>query len=209
MTFGDELNQQYKGYTICGRAQAVHIGRGRYCAHASVLLTRPKVCVEVYRDYDRFLNFDNEDEAQIVGLFLAELAVDHFVPPPAYYLTPMNIGWAVDILRRAADECKTREIRRPKLYEALEFLEQTIEPKWLVKRYGRELSGAGATIGKKTRSVKLLRTATRGIQQACATLLLDKLNELAIHFRGNKSEIRPFALATRRRTASHSAVKKA
>jgi hypothetical protein len=74
MTFGDELNQQYKGYTICGRAQAVHIGRGRYCAHASVLLTRPKVCVEVYRDYDRFLNFDNEDEAQIVGLFLAELA---------------------------------------------------------------------------------------------------------------------------------------
>jgi hypothetical protein len=53
----------------------------------------------------------------------------------------MNIGWGVDILRRAADECKVREIRRPKLYEAIDFLEQVVEPKWLVKRYRHELSG--------------------------------------------------------------------
>ena len=127
MTFGDELNQQYKGYTISGRAESVHNGSGRYFAHASVLLIRPdKTCVQAYRDADHLFSFDNEDEAQIVGLFLAELAVDHFVPPPAYYLTPMNVGWAVDIVRRGADECKTREIGRPKLYEALDFLEQTV-----------------------------------------------------------------------------------
>ena len=75
-----------------------------------MLLTLPNmVCVEAYRDQDHLFIFDDEDEARLVGLFLAELAVDHFVPPPAYYLTPMNIGWAVDILRRAADECKKRD----------------------------------------------------------------------------------------------------
>jgi hypothetical protein len=172
--FGDSLQQQYKGYTIHGSAESVHNDSGLYFAHASVLLTLPNmVCVQAYRDQDPALIFDNEDEAQIVGLFLAELAVDHFVPPPAYYLTPMNIGWAVDILRRAADECKSREIRRPKLYEALDFLEQAIEPKWLVKRYRREA----------------LRMATRSIQQRCALLLVDKMNNLAFHFRKNKTEI--------------------
>jgi len=85
LTFGDELNQQYKGYTIAGSAESVHNGSGRYFAHASVLLIRPdKTCVQVYRDDNHLFTFDNEDEAQLVGLFLAELAVDHFTPPPAY-----------------------------------------------------------------------------------------------------------------------------
>jgi len=89
-----------------------------------VLLTLPNmVCIQAYRDQAQAFVFDNEDKAQIVGLFLAEVAVDHFLPWPAYYVTPMNIGRAVDILRRAADECKPREIRRPRLYEALDFLE--------------------------------------------------------------------------------------
>ena len=122
-------------------------------------------CVQAYRDQDQLFIFDDEDEAQLVGLFLAELAVDHFVPPPAYYLTPMNIGWAVDILRRAADECKTREIRRPKLYEALDFLEQTIEPTWLVKRYRRELSGIGTPIGKRTNSAKRCESRLEGFNK--------------------------------------------
>jgi hypothetical protein len=78
--FGDALQQQYKGYTICGSAKSVHIGSGRYWAHASVLLTRPNMtCVQAYSDQDQAFVFDNEDEAQIVGLFLAELAVDHFI----------------------------------------------------------------------------------------------------------------------------------
>ena len=78
MTFGDQLEQQYKGYTICGSAESVHNGSGRYFAHASVLLIRPdNTCVQAYRDDDHLFTFDDEDEAQIVGLFLAELAVDH------------------------------------------------------------------------------------------------------------------------------------
>ena len=76
-----------------------------------------------------------DDEARVVGLFLAELAVDHFVPPPAHYLTPMNIGWAVDILRRAADGSLLLCTHRPKLNEALDFLEKSVEPAWLVRRY--------------------------------------------------------------------------
>ena len=188
--FGDELQQQYKGYTICGSAESVHNDSGLYFAHASVLLIRPNnVCVEVNRYQDQLFVFDDEALAQQVGLFLAEIAVDHFVPPPAYYLTPMNIGWAVDILRRAADECKTREIRRPKLYEALDFLEQTIEPKWLVKRYRRELSGDRNTDRQKNRLREALRVATRGIQQSCAALLVEKMNEGAVRFRENKAEI--------------------
>jgi hypothetical protein len=188
--FGDSLRQQYRGYTICGSAESVHNDSGLYFAHASVLLTMPNmVCVQAYRDKDQTLVFDDEDEARIVGLFLAELAVDHFVPPPAYYLRPMNVGWAVDILRRAADECKTREIRRPKLYEALDFLEKSVEPAWLVKRYRRELSGDRTTNRQKDQLREALRVATRGIQQACAALLVDRLNELAVRFCENKAEI--------------------
>ena len=86
--FFDELQRQYKGYTISGSAESVHNDSGLYFAHASVLLTLPHmVCVEAYRDQDHLFRFDDEDEARVVGLFLAELAVDHFVPPPAYYLT--------------------------------------------------------------------------------------------------------------------------
>ena len=67
-------------YTIHGSAESVHNDSGLYFAHASVLLTRPDmVCIQAYRDQDQTFVFDNEDEAQIVGLFLAELAVDHFV----------------------------------------------------------------------------------------------------------------------------------
>ena len=44
-----------------------------------MLLTLPNmVCVEAYRDQDHLFRFDDEDEARLVGLFLAELAVDHF-----------------------------------------------------------------------------------------------------------------------------------
>jgi hypothetical protein len=165
----DRLQQQYKGYTICGSRRPVHNDRGGYFAHASVLLIKPNmVCVQAYRDEDHLFRFDDEDEARLVGLFLAELAVDHFVPPPAYYLTPMNMAWAVDILRRTADEYKIREILRPKLYEALDFLEKSVEPTWLVKRYRRELSGDRRNERQKDQLREALRLATRGIQQACA-----------------------------------------
>ena len=34
-----------------------------------------------------------------------------------------------------------------------------------------------------------LRVATRGIQQACIALLVDKMNDLSVNFRENKAEI--------------------
>jgi hypothetical protein len=50
--------------------------------------------------------------AKWFGLAVAEINVDYCLPPPSYYLRPMDMGWAVDILRRAAVKCKQREIRR-------------------------------------------------------------------------------------------------
>ena len=79
--------------------------------------------------------------------------------------------------------------RGPKLYEALDFLERTIERKWLVNRYRRELRGDRKTDRQKNQLREALRVATRGIQQACVPLLVDKLNELASQFRENKAEI--------------------
>src|SRR5438552_1473114 len=101
----------------------------------------------------------------------------------------MDVGWAVDILQRAADECKVREIRRPKLHEALDFLEQLLEQKWLVRRYRRELRGDRRNDRERTELREALRVATRGIQQACVVLLVDKMNEVAVGFRENKPEI--------------------
>ena len=80
-------------------------------------------------------------------------------------------------------------IRRSKLYEALDFLEQVVEPKWLVKRYRRELSGDRNTDRQKNQLREALRVATRGIQQSCAALLVEKMNEGAVRFRENKAEI--------------------
>ena len=60
--FGDELQRQYKGYTICGSAEPVHNDSGLYFAHASVLLIRPdNVCIEVDRYQDHLLTYDEAD----------------------------------------------------------------------------------------------------------------------------------------------------
>jgi hypothetical protein len=82
-----------------------------------------------------------------------------------------------------------RRRRKQKLYEALDFLEQSIQPAWLVRRYRRELRGDGRNDREKTELRETLRVATRGIQQACIVLLVDKMNELAADFRQNKSDI--------------------
>jgi hypothetical protein len=51
--FGDELNQQYKRYTISGSAESVHNDSGTYFAHASVLLIRPdNICIKVWKKMD-------------------------------------------------------------------------------------------------------------------------------------------------------------
>ena len=53
----------------------------------------------------------------------------------------------------------------------------------------RELSGDRRDEWEKNQLREALRVATRGIQQASAPLLLDKINALAVNFRENKAEI--------------------
>jgi len=105
---------------------------------------------------------------RLFGLFVAEIAVDNWLPTPWYYIRPMDFAWAVDIIRRAAVECKEREIRRPKLYESLDFLEKQLDEKsrWLVRRYRRELRWDRRTYQEKEELREILRVTTRGIQFA-------------------------------------------
>ena len=103
----------------------------------------------------------------------------------------MDFAWAIDIIRRAAVECKEREIRRPKLYESLDFLEKRLDEKstWLVRRYRRELRWDRRTYQEQEEFREILGVATRGIQFACVKVIVRRLNELAIHFRDNKPSI--------------------
>ena len=85
------MEQNYKGFTICGAAAPVHNDIGLSFAVGSVLLLLPDNCVLlVLRFYDPLITCDDEDLAKWFGIFLAELAVDHCLPPPAYYLRPMD-----------------------------------------------------------------------------------------------------------------------
>ena len=84
----------------------------------------------------------------------AEIAVDNWLPTPWYYIRPMDFAWAMDIIRRAAVECKEREIRRPKLYESLDLLEKQLDEKstWLVRHYRRELRWESAQQSREGRA---------------------------------------------------------
>src|SRR4051812_43426936 len=116
------LQQPYKGYTINGSAEPVHNDLNRWFATGRVLLMGANhSCLEVQRVQHNLLTYEDQDLATWFGFGLAEIAVDKLLPAAAYYLRPMNVGWAVDMIRRAAEECKIREIRRAKLYEALDF----------------------------------------------------------------------------------------
>ena len=59
------------------------------------LFTLQHSLTQIYHYGDREIISDDEQLAGWFGLALAEIAVDHFVAPPAYYLTPMNAAWAV------------------------------------------------------------------------------------------------------------------
>lgn len=120
---------------------------------------------------------------------MAEIAVDHVLPPAEYFLLWMNVGWAVDILRRAALECKEREIRRSKLYEALNFLEGSLDPNWLVRRYRQALRWIRRNEREKEELREILHVTTRGIQHACTKYLVDRLNDLGKNYRSNLDEI--------------------
>ena len=109
--------------------------------------------------WDSISNVERQVHCEMDGLEVAKLLVDKTAMAAAYYLRPMDIGWAVDILRRAAVACVRREIRIAKVYEALDFLEKALDEKsaWLVRRYRRELrwdrrnnrEGAFTFLGRK------------------------------------------------------------
>jgi hypothetical protein len=82
----------------------------------------------------------------------------------------MNAAWAVDLLRRGAVEFMQREIQRPKLYDALDYLEKTLDEAWLVRRYRRALRGDCPHWRDRREKREKLRVAARGIQQACAEI---------------------------------------
>ena len=84
----------------------------------------------------------------------------------------MKTAWAVTIVRRAAEECKEREIHRSKLYEALDFLEKNMDASALVKTYRRALQGDRPEEWQKDQLRQVLRAAVVGIQRAAAASLV-------------------------------------
>jgi hypothetical protein len=189
--YNKPIEAMYNGFRISGDAQPVAMGDNRWFAVGEVLLNkRDQSVLLVDRFIDNNLIYDDEVLCKWFGLGMAEITVDHLLPPLEYFFMPMNVGWAVDILRRAALECKEREIRRSKLYEALDFLEGLLDSKWLVRRYRQELRWDRRNEWEKEELRGILRVTTQGIQHACTKYLVDRLNELGKNYRGNFDEIR-------------------
>lgn len=181
----------YNGFRISGTAQPVAMGDNRWFAVGEVLLDkRDHSVLLVDRFLDSNLTYDDEVLCKWFGLGIAEITVDHFLPPVEYFFLPMNVAWAVDILRRAALECKEREIRRSKLYEALDFLEGVLDPNSIVRRYRQEIRWDRRNECEKDELREILCLTTRGIQHACIKYLVDRLNDLAKDYRRNFNEIK-------------------
>src|SRR4030095_2902301 len=136
--FGPEsLERPYRGYVVEGSAESLGPNCNLWVAIGRVLLQKPNSSVLMVDRYrNPILAYEDGDLAAWFGLGIAEISVDQSLPSPAYYLTPMNVAWAVDILRRSTEDHHMREIRRPKLYEALTFLDLFLDKKnWLVLSY--------------------------------------------------------------------------
>ena len=194
MTDLSAVGVPYKGYFIDGEAQPAYFGyslhRQSWHPTADVLLIMPNNTVlQVERRTDNTISCDDEDLTKHFALFLAELAVDHFLPPPAFYLRPMDFAWAMEILSRAAEECTVKEIRRSKLYEALDFLEKELDRKWPAIRYRRALRGDRRNAEELQELEQELRVAIRHIQSACMATIVKRMNELATNFRENRPKI--------------------
>ena len=85
------LERGYKGYTIRGSADRVFGYDKKWYAAARVTLMCPdNVRIEVEHFHDPLLTYEDEDLARLFGLFVAEIAVDNWLPDPWYYLRPMD-----------------------------------------------------------------------------------------------------------------------
>lgn len=185
------FERPYRGYQISGTAEAEGSWSNSWLAVARVALHRENgTVIEVDRFQNRLFATKDEWIAAWFGLGLAEIAVDHFVPSPEYYLTPMNPGWAIDILRRGAEEFLQRNVQTPKLFEALTYLEEHLDKAWLVRRYRHALRGDCRDWRDRKEKRERLRVAARGIQQACGEHIIKEINSLAAkNYRANKRKI--------------------
>ena len=91
------IERHYKGYLIEGTADAVDNYSPLWFAVGNVVLQESEHSI-LYADSFKYRKIVDEDPAVAawMGLFLAETAVDHLIPPPQYYRTPMNPAWAMD-----------------------------------------------------------------------------------------------------------------
>jgi hypothetical protein len=185
------IHRAYNGYIVEGSAQLLGPHSDLWIAVGTVLLKKPEGSVLQVEHYQNpTLAYENGDLAAWFGLGIAEISVDHCLPPPSYYLTPMNVARAIDILRSSAEDYHKREIRRPELYEALALLDQFLGRKnWLVRRYRDALRGDTRNQREKMERREKLRVRFRGIQQACVESILAEINDLALHYRENKPAI--------------------
>ena len=191
------IGEPYKDYLISGDAQTLNIGyslhrRTWHPAYQVILVMPNNTCLEVERHTETKISCDDEELTKRFALFLAELAVDHSLPPPAYYLRPMDFAWSMEILSRAAEECTVKEIRRSKLYEALDFLENELDRKWPAIQYRRALRGDRRNDEEVEELHQELRVVTRQLQSACVATIVRRMNDCAANYRENRSKIEAF-----------------
>ena len=188
--YGHEVSieRRYKGYWIEGTAHVVHNDSPLWFAVGHVVLHRSEHSL-VYVDTvkERILQSDDPAVAAWIGLFLAEISVDHLLPPPQYFLTPMNPAWALDLVRRAAADA--RKVRTTTLYTAMAYLEEGLDEPWLVRRYRRTLQGDTRNESDEKRKRRRLGLMAREIERGCAEKIVGEMNEFAARYRENKAKI--------------------
>ena len=143
----------------------------------------------LYADSFKYRDIVDDDPAVAawMGLFLAETAVDHLIPPPQYYRTPMNAAWAVDLVRRAAVDA--RKVRTTTLYTAMSYLEERLDEPWPLRRYRRTLEGDCRNEHDEKDKRRRLGLMARIIEHACIEKIVGEMNQLAVHYRANKPKI--------------------
>jgi hypothetical protein len=161
------IERRYKGFRIYGGAHSVHNESPRWFAVGQVFVDMPNGSLYGIDDCsDPSLAYEDEELAAWFGLGLAEIVVDHLVPPVEYYLTPMNPAWAVDLLRRRARGVD--ELPLVKLYEGMKYLEKSLDDRaWLVRRYRRTLEGDTRNEQDEKRKRRRLGLMALEIERVC------------------------------------------
>jgi hypothetical protein len=84
--YSQPIERQYKGFRLSGDALPVAMGDARWFAVGEVLLNKPhRSVLLVDRFIDSQLICDDEVLCKWFGLGMAELTVDHLLPPAEYF----------------------------------------------------------------------------------------------------------------------------